>query len=204
MNYSDYNDYELLSYVQENNEEATDVLYKKYEPLISSIAHKMYRYTPKSGIDVNDLKQEGRLGLSKAILEYKDSMNTTFYTFAKTCIERKIITAVIATRRLKHKFLNESLSLNIESDGKSISLDEFLGDNGSNPEYVLLNVENYNYILDKISEELTVLEKQVFSLRISGLSYKEIADILSYKEKVIDNCLQRIKAKAKKVLKNME
>ena len=32
MNYSDYNDYELLSYVQENNEEATDVLYKKYEP----------------------------------------------------------------------------------------------------------------------------------------------------------------------------
>ncbi len=131
-------------------------------------------------------------------------MNTTFYTFAKTCIERKIITAVIATRRLKHKFLNESLSLNIESDGKSISLDEFLGDNGSNPEYVLLDVENYNYILDKISEELTVLEKQVFSLRISGLSYKEIADILSYKEKVIDNCLQRIKAKAKKVLKNME
>lgn len=199
MNYKDYNDYELLSYVAENNEEASEILYQKYMPLISSIAKKMYRYTPQNGIDVNDLIQEGLLGFSHAIREYNDSMNATFYTFAKTCIERKIITAVIATRRLKHKVLNDSIPLDANTNGKSVSLEEFLGDNHNNPEYVLLDVENYNEVIERASTLLTTFEKQVFDLRISGLNYKEIAEILERNEKAIDNCLQRIKGKVRKV-----
>ena len=34
MNYSDYNDYELLSYIEENNEDANNIIFKKYEPII--------------------------------------------------------------------------------------------------------------------------------------------------------------------------
>ena len=41
MDYRDYNDSELLSYIAENNEEANDIIFKKYEPLIVSIAIKM-------------------------------------------------------------------------------------------------------------------------------------------------------------------
>ena len=41
MNYRDYNDYELLSYVSEKNEEASEVLFEKYRPLILATANRM-------------------------------------------------------------------------------------------------------------------------------------------------------------------
>lgn len=200
MNYKEYNDYELLSYVAEQNEEATEILYKKYMPLITSIAKKMYNYTSQNGIEISDLIQEGLVGLSRAIREYKDTSDATFYTFAKTCIERKIISAVVATRRLKHKILNDSISLEIDANGKTISIEEFLGDNQANPEYVLLDIENYNELIEKVSNELTDFEMQVFELRINGLGYREIAEMLDREQKAIDNCLQRIKVKVKKIL----
>ena len=34
MDYQNLNDYELISYVYENDEEARNILLKKYEPLI--------------------------------------------------------------------------------------------------------------------------------------------------------------------------
>ena len=38
MNYKDYNDFELISYIHENNEEANEILFKKYEPIIVNMA----------------------------------------------------------------------------------------------------------------------------------------------------------------------
>ena len=40
MDYKEYNDYELLSYIEEENEEANTILFNKYKPLINSIAQK--------------------------------------------------------------------------------------------------------------------------------------------------------------------
>ena len=200
MNYRDYNDNELLSYVSENNEEASEILYKKYLPLITNIARKMSLYVKNTGVDVNDLIQEGMLGLSNAISEYSDDKNTIFYTFAKTCIERKIITAVTAARRLKHRPLNDSVPLETSkvTDDNQVFLDEVIGDNKDNPENMLLDSENFNEIVSIAKEELTDFEMQVFELRISDFGYKEIAEILEKDIKAIDNALQRIKSKLKK------
>lgn len=201
MNYRDYNDNELLSYVSENNEEASEILYKKYLPLITTIARKMSMYVKNTGVDVNDLIQEGMLGLSNAINEYSDDKNTIFYTFAKTCIERKIITAVTAARRLKHRPLNDSVPLEATkvTDDNQVFLDEVIGDNKDNPESMLLDSENFNEIISVAKEELTDFEMQVFELRISDFGYKEIAEILEKDIKAIDNALQRIKSKLKKI-----
>lgn len=202
MNYRDYNDNELLSYIAENNEEASEILYKKYMPLVTNIAKKMYIYIRNTGIEVNDLIQEGMLGLSNAIHEYTEDKNTLFYTFAKTCIERKIITAVTAARRLKHKPLNESLPLEATkiTDDNLVFLEEIIGDNKDNPENMLLDSENFNEIISLAKKELTDFELQVFELRISDFGYKEIAEILEKDTKAIDNALQRIKMKLKKSL----
>lgn len=200
MDYKEYNDNELLSYIAENNEDATEILYKKYMPLVTKIARKMYAYTSKNGIEVNDLVQEGMLGLSSAIHEYDEQKNASFYTFAKTCIERKIISAVTATRRLKHKLLNDSLPLEIHGSENSILLEEIIGDNKKNPESMLLDSENFNEIVELVRKELTDFEIQVFDLRMSEFGYKEIAEILDRDIKAIDNCLQRIKAKVKRVV----
>lgn len=202
MNYKDYNDNELLSYAAENNEDASEILYEKYMPLVKKTAGKIYPYVRNTGMEINDLTQEGMLGLSSAIHEYNEDKNTSFYTFAKTCIERKIITAATAARRLKHKPLNESVPLEATkiTDDSLVFLEEIIGDNTENPEHMLLDSENFNEIIEKAKNELTDFELQVFELRISDFGYKEIAEILEKDIKAIDNALQRIKAKLKRVL----
>ena len=196
MDYKDYNDYELLSYIKENNEEANNIIIKKYEPLINKIAIKMLQYCKNNGLEKSDLVQEGMIGLNHAIDRYQERENILFYTYAKTCIERKIISVVIGANRIKNKILNESISYDDEEN----LLLKFVKSNTPSPEEEVLNLELEETLLKKIKKVLTDLEQQVFELLISGFKYKEIAEILDKDQKSIDNAKERIKAKIKKVL----
>ena len=86
MEYKDLNDFELVSYVADN-EEVTDFLFEKYRPLISSLAKKLYNANQNIGLDYNDLVQEGMVGFSTAINTYSEHKDTLFFTYAKKCIE---------------------------------------------------------------------------------------------------------------------
>lgn len=201
MKYAEYNDYELLNYISEQNEDAKNIMFKKYEPLILSISKKMLNYVPNAGLELNDLVQEGMIGLSNAMETFRESKETLFFTYAKTCIKRKIIDQVISSRRLKHKILNESLSLEeTDSEGNEFVIDYLLKDNSGNPEELIINSEQREEFLKEVNEVLTPLEIQVFDLRINGFNYKEISEILDKDSKAIDNALQRIKTKLKKSL----
>lgn len=200
MNYRDYNDFELLSYIAEQNEEASEVLFEKYRPLIVATANRLYYYCKNTGLELNDLIQEGMLGLNLAMTSFDDSKDTSFYTYAKKCIERKIISLVVGSRRLKHKFLNDSLSFELtDSDNETYTFEKSLEDNSYNPEKILLNSERAEELIKKVSDELTDFEVQVFELKLNGFDYKEIAEILDKDSKSIDNALQRIKNKIKKI-----
>lgn len=196
MNYRDFNDFELLDYIAEGNEEANNILIKKYEPLINKIATKMLPYCKNNGLDKNDLIQEGMIGLNHAISRYHEMNNTLFYTYAKTCIERKILSVVMSSNRKKDKILNESISYD---DDENLLL-KFVKDSTPSPEEAVLDVELEESIILKIKSTLTELEDQVFSLLIAGFKYGEIAIILDKDKKSIDNTIQRLKAKIKKVV----
>lgn len=198
MNYRDYNDYELLSYVSEKNEEASEVLFEKYRPLILATSNRLFCYCKNTGLELNDLVQEGMLGLNLAMNSFDEEKDTSFYTYAKTCIERKIITQVVASRRLKHKVLNDSLSLENTDDNNSDYVYD-ITDNSYNPEEILFNSENQKNLVTQVSRLLTDFEAQVFELKMNDFDYKEIAEILDKDIKSIDNALQRIKVKLKKV-----
>ena len=129
MDYKDFNDYELLNYIAEGNEDANNIIIKKYEPLIIKIAIKMLPYCKNNGLDKNDLIQEGMIGLNHAIDKYHEMEDTLFYTYAKKCIERKIISVVIASNRNKNKILNESISYDDEEN----LLLKFIKDTNPNP-----------------------------------------------------------------------
>lgn len=200
MNYRDYNDHELLLYISENNEEASNIMFDKYTPLIITIANKMYKYCPNTGLEISDLIQEGMLGLNSAIISYNEKNDNIFYTYAKTCIERKMISLLVASNRQKHRLLNESLSLNETIDEDGFELEDHLGDNSYNPEYRLFEHESEEELINGFKKQLTDFEEEVFLLKIGGLNYKEIAEILDKESKAIDNALQRIKIKLKKYL----
>ena len=202
--YRDYNDYELLSYIGENNEEASEILYEKYRPLIETTAKKMMKYCENSGLDVNDLIQEGMIGLHKAIVTYKQDTDASFYTYAKMCINRKIISVVVGSKRLKHKILNESISIETTDEDGNIIYGVMLGDETKNPEKLMVFNESESELLNKTYDKLTSFEKEVFDLKKSDFTYKEIAQILDKEPKSIDNAMQRIKQKIIDVKKELE
>lgn len=196
MEYQEYNDYELLNYVYENIEEANNIVIDKYMPLINSISMKLYKYANNCGLELNDLIQEGMIGLTYAINSFCDQKNVMFYTYAKKCIERKIISALISAQRQKHKILNESLSYDIITE----STNNILKDDLSDPLAIILSSDEKKQLKDKIKKKLTQREKEVFELMITGFNYKEIADILGKDLKAIDNAIQRVRSKARDIL----
>ncbi len=194
MDYSDLNDYELIYYINENNEEANNIIIKKYEPLINSIASRMLQSCPYLGLEKSDLIQEGMIGLNHAIGYFNEQKDVSFYTYAKTCIERRLISVIVSAKRLKHRNLNESVSFDTEEDG---SLDYLLKDETSNPESIVLDKQETEDIIELVKEKLTDFEFQVFNLMLYYFNYREIAQILDKEPKQVDNAIQRIKVKVR-------
>lgn len=200
MEYKDYNDYELISYISEGNEEANNIIIKKYEPLINNIAFKMIKYCSGTGLEKNDLVQEGMIGLNHALSHFQEQKDTSFYTFAKTCIERRMISTVIASKRLKHKILNESLSY--DNDENENSFERIFKDETMNPENIVIDIDTEDDLVRRIKSSLTDLEDSVFELMISGFNYREIAEILDKDVKSVDNTIQRVRNKVRKEMNN--
>ena len=197
MEYKDYNDNELINYIAEGNEDANNLLIEKYKPLITKISTKMLPYCESNGLELSDLIQEGMIGLNHAIEKYHEQENVLFYTYAKKCIERKILSVVVRSNAGKNKALNESISY----DDDETKLLKVLKDSTPSPEEAIVDLELEQEMIDKINDTLTDFESEVFSLYISGFKYDEIALALDKDKKSIDNAIQRIKLKIKKVLK---
>ncbi len=204
MKYSDYNDYELISLIQENVEEAKEILYEKYLPLIKKIVNKWYIQNENLGIDKNDLIQEGLVGLNKAIDHFKESRDTKFYTYSVHCIENQINDFITSSKRLKHRVLNEALPVDLVSVDGEYKLLDFFKTTDNDPATLLFNKEEENNWITSLKNNLTNLENQVFELKYQGFSTKEISNKLNYDYRTIDNALQRIKIKLKKVIANSQ
>lgn len=200
MNKYEYNDYELLDYACENNEDATKILYDKYKSVIESIARA--KINNNLGLEFNDLVQEGMIGFSEAIRDYKNQKDVTFYTFASLCIERQILTALKKASRDKHKILNDSISLDYNYDEESNLYDNIGDANQLTPEDTVIEMEEEKQLYAIIIDKLSAFEKQVFDLKLQNFSYKEIAQLLNTDSKKIDNAIQRIKQKASVALTN--
>lgn len=195
MSYKELNDYELLSLVSED-EEATDILFKKYRPLIVNKAKKLYDENKNYGIDLNDLIQEGMIGFSKAINTYNDK-DAIFFTYARKCIEGKMLSLLKTANRQKHLILNNSISMEAIEENDNYTLDTIIVDTKSSPEDIIIENENVKDLLKRISKDLTAIESEVFELKKSGFDYKEISEILDITPKQVDNAIQRIKNKIK-------
>lgn len=198
--YEEYNDFELLYLTCCENEEAYNVLYSKYKPLVEIKARKYLNYVRSRGLDLNDLIQEGMIGLSEAIRDFKTQKEVKFSTFANMCIERQINSAITKSNRAKHRLLNESLSLDDKVTDSDKSLIETIFDSKeTDPGNYVVGLEEKKEFYEKIKEQLTPLEMEVLSLRLRSFDYKEIASKLNKSYKSIDSALQRVKSKLKVV-----
>lgn len=59
MDYKQVNDYEVISMIRENDDDARDIMYQKYLPVIRKGASKYFFDVKKHGVEFDDLVQEG-------------------------------------------------------------------------------------------------------------------------------------------------
>lgn len=205
MNYDIQSDEELVTLTHQGNEDATEYLLQKYSPLVRKSIRTLYLI----GADTDDLLQEGMIGLFKAIQHYEknNEQNASFYTFAKLCIDRQIYSAIKSSNRKKHLPLNSYISFYSKVNETDTELIENLeAGNESNPEHIILDRENTSSIEDVLEEHLSKMEKMVLHLYLEGNSYTDIATVLDKTPKAVDNAIQRIRDKVKKLYldKNIE
>ena len=82
-----------------------------------------------------------------------------------------------------------------EQEGKVTQLVNILVCDGErDPEILFIDKENVAHIESIIEKELSSFEKQVLDLYVTGMSYSQIAKVLSRDEKSTDNALQRLKS----------
>lgn len=156
---------------------------KKLSGFIWSRAHRYFM----AGGAVDDLYQEGCIGLMEAIRDYDDSKGQTFNTFAKISIERNIINAVRKSTRKKHDFITHATRNEyiIHRNGAFIS-----------PEMYAILKER----LSEVNVILTDIEKISFFMQWQGYAYVEIARALNCSDKRVENAIGRARRKIKTIL----
>lgn len=143
------------------------------------------------------------IGLYKAIRDFKEEKLSSFRAFAELCITRQIITAIKTATRQKHIPLNSYISLDkpiYDEESDRTLMDIIAGSVVDDPEELIINRENYDYMEGKMGEILSELEQQVLSLYLDGQSYQEISEELNRHVKSIDNALQRVKRKLERYM----
>ena len=183
----------LLQEAQIGNEEAIEQLFSIYKPLVNKIARSYFL----TGGDVEDLVQEGMIGLFKAIKNFKEDKNASFKTFATTCIKNQIQSAVRVASSEKNMILSTALSIeqpsNFEDDEDEIEI--VLPSPLPKPDEKIENKENFKQITKKIILALSHLELKILIGYLKGYNYNEIANQNKISKKSVDNALSRIKNK---------
>lgn len=182
---SEYNkntDIELLQRVKNDELGAIEKLIESYRSTVEIIAMKYIN----SPLEKDDLVQEGMIGLLAAINSYKFDKDAKFITYASTCINNSIQTALRKFSRMKDIPQNNIIALDDSLfDGQYVlsAEDEFLAN------------ESVSTLTEVLYEELSSFENEVLRLHIVGCSYSEIANKLGKNPKAIDNAIQRIRKK---------
>ena len=165
------NDNELLYLIREGNEQALEIMYKKYVPLMEGKLNKFNIETEFR----DDFYQESRLMLHKAIRLYNPNSSKTFNKYFDLILTNQMITILRKTKK----------------DREIIYLvDEEVEDRRNKVVEDALDEIDYSKL------KLSVLEKEIYKLyflRNHKVSY--ISDELKVEKKSIYNTIQRIKTK---------
>lgn len=201
MKYEDIDDQELICMLHESSEEAKDILFEKYRYIIDILMKKYSRMARVFGYDYNDLYQDALVGFSDALVSYRNDKHAALGSFITLCVDRKLQVSIKKAGRLKNKLLYDSLSLEHVYDAYTSPLMDMLSDNKENdPLENIVKEEKLQELISKIKASLSESEYEVYTLMLNGLKYDEIATLLNKNLKQVDNTIQRVKSKIKKIL----
>lgn len=160
------------------DEEAFSHIVQRMMPLI----HAQVRHFRCIGIEDEDLAQEALLGLLAAVRSFRPEGGAVFTTYATACIRHRLTSVV---RQNGDRLLREH----------PLEEEPELADVTGDPALRVQAQEEATALLQQLQERLTPLEYKVLLLRLSNLSYREIACRMQVSEKAVDNAVQRLRRK---------
>lgn len=172
---------EILIKAKNGDQSAIEEICAAFAPVIKRLPRTYFLM----GGESEDVMQEATLGLIFAIRDYEKGHNTSFETFARHCIYRRVMTAIRLASGGKHFVLNTAESLD--------SADIADGD----PLESLLKEEWHKLFWEAAQSELSKTEALVLKLYVQGYAYSQIAEVLQKDLKAVDNALERVRKKLK-------
>ena len=202
---SQQDEYNIVLKASNGDKLALEYIITKYRNFVKAKAKSYFLV----GADKEDIIQEGMIGLYKAVRDFDGSKTNSFKCFAEICITRQIITAIKTATRQKHIPLNSYVSLYDDSgqegeERRTPLIDTIEPVRDNDPEVLYLGKKFTEVFIEQLKDTLSPLENHVLYLHLMGTDYKTIAELLGKSPKSIDNALQRIKAKAEKMLDKSE
>lgn len=200
----------LVNLVRDLNCEQSFIEIRAHLGYYISFFGKRYRI---AGCDSEEIEQECLFALRfKAIEDFNPSRGK-FKSFAILCIKRHLYSIIKSNKQQKRLALNQSLSLDEDRSegGDHLSLIGLVVEKRPPADEQMAKNEDELTKRTRLMSKLSKLEQEVFKLYVQQYRYEEIVDEIKKifpdkrcSKKTIDNSLQRIRAKAQELAKNME
>ena len=179
-----------------------DLLIEHNLRLVVYIARKF----ENAGINVEDLKSIGTIGLIKAVNTFKTEKKIKLATYASRCIENEILMYLRRTSRTKGEVSFDE-PLNVDWDGNELLLSDILGTE-TDEVYGHLEEEVNRKLLGHAMGKLTVREKEIVEMRfgLSGrkeLTQKEVADRMGISQSYISRLEKKILDRLQKEIRKL-
>ncbi len=175
MDFREYNDYEIISLIQEGHEEALALMIEKYKLFIAKKISKFNLW-----YEYDDSYQEGLLVLYRSIKKFKPIYNKSFTRFFEMNLENCFI-SIIRKQTRYNKFVIEKLPSLYQGTVQET-------------QYDYLSETEMTEFFGKLSE----FEKIVFEHKLKhDDEVQEVALKLGCDIKKVYNAIERIRAKLK-------
>ena len=179
-----YREHELALLARAGDESAFTLLVALCEPMLRAQVAR-FRFP---AAEAEDMEQEGLLGLLSAVRTFDPSREVTFRTYASACIRNSLL-SVLRRRAAR------ATEVPMEDVSTVVDATVFTPD----PAALVQEKEAAAHTLSRIREALSEREFTVLLRYLDGYSYTAIATQLQISSKMVDNALQRARAKLRRL-----
>ena len=182
--FEEWSSAQLVRRVRQGDADAFTALSARYLWLVRAKAH---RFAGAQAPEVEDLTQEGLLGLYTAAVSFDEKAGASFSTYARVCIYNRMASAVRRYGSSGNRTLNESVSLDSGDVAFTMA--------GEDPGAALELREWLHQLRQRLEASLSPLERRVLALYLSGCPRRELPEKLGVSQKSCDNALHRVRSK---------
>lgn len=182
----DYNDYELLDLILENDEIAYNIIVNKYKKIIyskaSSFCLYLRSYYDSSFVSYDDLIAEGFIALNRAIRSFNPFKEAIFYSYFLICLNSNfnlLLRSVLAKKNIPLLSYKE--------------LDFEISDSSCVNPYDCLDADDKMEFLREYLYNLGILDSAILELRLQKFKYKEIISLLEVTSSKISRVINKFK-----------